>query len=164
LGHKRIGFIAGRNELASARERLEAYKAALRDHALPFDAGLVAAGDFEQALAYQATKALLQAKHPPSAIFAANDLSAFGAMEAIREVELTIPKDISVIGFDDIPQASIAYPKLTTVRQPLSEMGRVAAKLLLEQIAKPATPHQHITLHTQLILRDSCQAPLQSKN
>src|SRR6185436_17974893 len=99
---------------------------------------LVLYGDYQQKTSYDAIKSLLQGMNPPpTAVFASNDLSAFGAMDAARECGLRIPDDISIIGFDDIPQASVVYPKLTTVRQPLDEMGQTAVKLLLEQIEKP---------------------------
>ncbi|PJF42253.1 MAG: LacI family transcriptional regulator [Candidatus Thermofonsia Clade 1 bacterium] len=157
LGHRRIGFIAGMPQVASARERLEGYKAALRKHGIEFDPSLVAQGNFWQLVGYQAASALLDQEQPPTAIFASNDLSAFGAMEAILERGLRIPEDISIVGFDDIPQASLVYPKLTTVRQPLDEMGRIAVRLLLEQIEEPSLPARRVTLPTQLIVRDSCQ-------
>jgi LacI family transcriptional regulator len=159
LGHRRIGFITGLLTLNSAIERLEGYKAALSDAGLPFDAELVREGDYWEQPAYQATQALLQDTNPPTAIFASNDLSAFGVMDAVRDAGLRIPDDISIVGFDDTPQASGVYPKLTTVRQPLDQMGRVAVKMLLEQIAEPDRPLRHVTLATQLIVRDSCAAP-----
>jgi LacI family transcriptional regulator len=95
----------------------------------------------------------------PTAIFASNDLEAFGVMEAIRNQGLNIPDDISVIGFDDIPQASITHPKLTTVRQPLDRMGHVAARMLLDRIENPHLEPSRVTLATQLVIRDTCQPP-----
>lgn len=160
LGHRRIGLITGMMQIASARERLEGYRAALADHDIPFDLDLVVQGDFWQPMGYQAASKLLDLDHPPTAIFASNDLSAFGAMQAVHERGLRIPEDVSVIGFDDIPQASLVHPKLTTVRQPLDEMGRVAVRMLLEQLENPSQPARRVTLSTQLIVRDSCQAIL----
>src|SRR5262245_34617392 len=96
---------------------------------------------------------------PPTAIIASNDLSAFGAMDAIRQRGLRIPEDISIVGFDDIAQSSIVYPKLTTVRQPLDQMGRVAVKMLLEHIEDSERNPRRVTLATRLIIRDSCQPP-----
>lgn len=158
LGHRRIGLITGMMQIASAQERLEGYRAALTSYNIGFDPELVVQGDFWEPTGYQAASILLDLEHPPTAIFASNDLSAFGAMEAIRERGLRIPADISIIGFDDIPQASLVYPKLTTVRQPLDEMGRVAVRMLLDLIEDPDQPARHVTLATQLIVRDSCQA------
>jgi LacI family transcriptional regulator len=158
LGHRRIGLIAGTPQIASAQERLEGYKAALADHRIDFDPELVAQGDFWQPVGCQAAITLLSLKQPPTAIFASNDLSAFGAMDAARDRGLRIPEDISIVGFDDIPQASLTHPKLTTVRQPLDEMGRTAVRMLLARIEDPSQPPRRVTLPTQLIVRDSCKA------
>jgi LacI family transcriptional regulator len=157
LGHETIGFITGLMAIHSARERLAGYKAALQEAKIMIDESLIAEGDFHPTGGYKAAQKLLEQRPRPSAIFASNDLSAFGAMDAIRHAGLEIPKDISVIGFDDIPQASTAYPKLTTVRQPLSEIGQTAVKLLLGQIEQPNRTPQQVTLETQLVKRDSCK-------
>jgi LacI family transcriptional regulator len=157
LGHRRIGFITGLMELSSAVERLEGYRAALSDHEIPVRDELIVGGDFWPGGGYAAAQQLLTLSEVPTAIFASNDLSAFGVMEAIRQRGFRIPEDISVVGFDDIPQASIVYPKLTTVRQPLDQIGRVAAKMLLEHIENPERSLRRVTLSTHLIVRDSCQ-------
>jgi LacI family transcriptional regulator len=159
LGHRRIGHITGTPQLASAGERLDGYRAALLDKGLAFDERLVVEGDFYQGGGERGAEALLNLPEPPTAIFAANDLSAFGAMDVIRARGLDIPGDISILGFDDIPNAQVAWPKLTTVRQPLAQMGRVAARLLLDQIEQPGRPVRRVTLSTELVIRDSC-APL----
>lgn len=157
LGHTRIAFITGSLAVRSAVDRLEGYKAALADCDIPFRKELVTEGDYQQQTAYKCAINLLQnLDSPPTAIFASNDLSAFGAMDAARECGFRIPDDISIIGFDDIPQADLVYPKLTTVRQPLDKMGEVAVKLLMEQIENPDRPPQRAILPTQLIIRDSC--------
>ncbi|CAG1014604.1 partial putative HTH-type transcriptional repressor ExuR, partial [Anaerolineae bacterium] len=157
LAHRqRIGIITGLMEITSAGERLEGYKSALTDHNIAFDPDLVAIGDFWQPSAYQAALDLMSLKNPPTAIFASNDLSAFGAMEAVRESGLRIPEDVSIIGFDDVPQAALVHPKLTTVRQPLDQIGRVAVRMLLEQIDNPGHPPRRVTLATRLVVRDSC--------
>ncbi len=95
---------------------------------------------------------------PGTAIFASNDLSAFGAMEAIQQRGLSIPEDISLVGFDNIPQSSLVSPKLTTIHQLLEQMGQIAVKMLLEHINDPNRPPRRVTLGTQLIIRDSCRA------
>ncbi|MBI1277601.1 MAG: LacI family DNA-binding transcriptional regulator [Anaerolineaceae bacterium] len=157
LGHTRIAFITGLLAVRSAVDRMQGYKAALTDCNIPVREELIIEGNYQQQTGYEATKKLLQSVNPPpTAIFASNDLSAFGAMDAARESGLRIPEDISIIGFDDVPQASFVYPKLTTVRQPLEEMGRVAAKMLLAQIEDRSHPPQRITLPTELVIRDSC--------
>lgn len=157
LGHTRIGFIAGTPELSSAVERLEGYRAALAGHGIEFDPQLVQNGDFKQHPGFAAANALLDLKEPPTAIFAANDLSAMGVYEAIRGHNLRIPEDVSVIGFDDIPHTTVMHPPLTTVRQPLIEMGRLATRMLLERIENPDQPARRIVLPTELIIRSSCQ-------
>ncbi len=156
LGHTRIAFITGLLDIRSAVDRLAGYKSALSDSDIPFREELVAEGDFLQQAGYDAAQHLLQSENPPTAIFASNDLSAFGAMEAVRDADLRIPDDVSILGFDDTPQSSLAFPKLTTVRQPLEQMGRVAVKILLEQIEDRGRPAQQVTLATQLVIRDSC--------
>jgi LacI family transcriptional regulator len=159
LGHTRIAFITGALAVRSAIDRLQGYRAALTDSAYPIKEELIIEGNYQKQTSYEVTKSLLHSVDPlPTAIFASNDLSAFGAMDAIREHGLRIPEDISIIGFDDIPQASLVHPKLTTVRQPLEQMGQVAAKLLLERIEDRNRPPQRVTLATQLVIRDSCGA------
>jgi LacI family transcriptional regulator len=157
LGHRRIGLITGLMGLNSAVERLEGYRAALLDHEIPFDPALVAEGDFWQAKGYQAAQKLLQLSPLPTAIFASNDLSAFSAMEVVRDAGLSVPDDISVMGFDDIPQASLVYPRLTTVRQPLDQMGRVAVRMLVDRIETAQAAPRRVTLSTNLVIRDSCR-------
>jgi LacI family transcriptional regulator len=156
LGHRRIAHITGTLEIASAVQRLDGYRAALRDLGIAYEDRYVINGDFHQQGGQRAASVLLDLPMPPTAIFASNDLSALGAMEAIRARGLYIPRDISVIGFDDIPHAQITYPKLTTIRQPLAQMGRVAARMLLEIIEQPEQPPRHITLATELVVRDTC--------
>jgi LacI family transcriptional regulator len=159
LGHRRIGFLAGLPQLNSAIERLEGYRSALADSGLTFREEYITRADFMMPQGYEAARKLLDLDDAPTAIFAANDLSALGAIDAIRTRGLKIPEDISVIGFDDIPQAAVAYPKLTTVRQPLNQMGREAVKVLLEHLANPALEIRRIVLDTRLIIRDSCDSP-----
>ncbi|MBE0688670.1 MAG: LacI family DNA-binding transcriptional regulator [Anaerolineae bacterium] len=159
LGHRRIGVITGLLELNSAQERLNGYRAALQDNAIPIDNSLIAEGNYLQLGGYNVASELLRVHERPTAIFAMNDLSALGAMDAIREAGLSIPDDISLVGFDDIPQAAIMHPKLTTVRQPLVQMGRTAVRLLLEQLEHPDSPPGHETLATQLVIRASSQPP-----
>ncbi|HLG76000.1 MAG TPA: LacI family DNA-binding transcriptional regulator [Ktedonobacteraceae bacterium] len=159
IGHSRIGFITGTMEFGCAQERLAGYKDALKDHSLPFDPELVREGDFLQPQGYHCAQQLLSLPTPPTALFVSNDVMAFGAMEAARERGLHLPMDLSIIGFDDIPQAAHVHPTLSTVRQPLEEMGRSAARLLLKYIANPLAEVERIELPTELIIRESCQVP-----
>ena len=158
LGHRRIGFITGAIDQMCARDRLEGYKAALVDHGLIFASEVVYEGDFFQPLGYAGASVLLELPHRPTAIFASNDVSAFGVMEAVRDHGLRIPDDVSVVGFDDIPQATNVHPPLTTVRQPLEKMGRTATRMLLEYIKEyPQRPIERVELETELVIRQSCR-------
>lgn len=159
LGHRRIAHIAGLESMSSAQQRLAGYRAALAENNLPYDENLVANGKYQQKESIQVTHQFLDLDNPPTAIFAANDLMAFGAIEATMSRDMLIPKQLSIIGFDDVPQAMYSYPKLTTVRQPLDQMGRTATHLLLSLINTPKQASQQITLGTQLIKRDTCAPP-----
>ena len=159
LGHRRIGFITGDMALGCARDRLAGYQQALSDAGLPADPTLMREGNFFQPQGFICANELLDLAHPPTAIFASNDVSAFGAMEAVRNRGLRIPEDVSVLGFDDTPQAAQVHPALTTVRQPLAEMGKTAVELLFTYINEPDAPVKRIELPTELIIRQSCQVP-----
>ena len=159
LGHKRIGFISGVLDLKCAQDRLEGYRSALKTHHLPYEDQLVVHGDFFQSSGVTAAKVLLELSNPPTAIFASNDVMAMGVMDFARHMGKRVPEDLSVIGFDDIPQASMVFPALTTVRQPLEQMGRVATQMLLEFLNNPEKEAHRIELPTQLITRDSCVPP-----
>jgi LacI family transcriptional regulator len=158
IGHRRIGFISGPVRESPSGERLAGYRDALSQHGVAHEESLVQQGDFTRQSGYTCTQALLALKPMPTAIFASNDPMAFGVMKAIQEAGLRIPGEMSVIGFDDIGSSSETHPPLTTVRQPLREMGRVGAQIILEMLRG----HPHLPkaeLRTSLILRDSC-APL----
>ena len=155
LGHKRIGFITGNLNLPVAVQRFEGYRRALGAFAVPFDAGLVCEGDFRQERGREAALELLGRDPRPTAIFASNDESAFGVLEAAESLKLSVPSDLSVVGFDDLPISKHVNPKLTTVRQPIREMGNVAAKLLLEQL-RYGQPSTSVQLSTELVVRSSC--------
>jgi LacI family transcriptional regulator len=158
LGHRQIGFISGWMGLGCSRERLAGYKEALKAYHIPVDENLIYKGEFRQSSGFEGTRAFLKQTNPPTAIFASNDVMAMGVIEAARMHGLQIPEDMSVLGFDDIPMAANLHPKLTTVRQPLEKMGRLAAKMLLDLIYEPQEEPLHIELPTELIVRDSCQA------
>jgi len=155
LGHKRIGFITGSLDLGAAVERLAGYRSALHTHHLPVEPELIYEGGFNQPDGYAGASALLGLENPPTAIFASNDVMAMGAMDATRDRGLRIPDDISIVGFDDIPQARQVRPTLTTVRQPLEHMGRVATQILMGILADPDKKVSRIELPTELIVRDS---------
>jgi LacI family transcriptional regulator len=159
LGHTRIGFITGSMDLGCSEERLQGYRAALRTHRIPEDETLVYPGTFNQPDGYAGASTLLDLDDPPTAIFASNDVMAMGVMDAVRNRGLRIPGDVSVVGFDDIPQASLVRPALTTVNQPLEKMGRVATQMLLDLFQNDGKGDCRIELPTKLVIRESCQPP-----
>ncbi|WP_105033180.1 LacI family DNA-binding transcriptional regulator [Arthrobacter ruber] len=156
--HRRIGFVAGRPGLWCSRARLDGYRAGLDAAGLPFDPALVITGDFDYASGFAAGVQLLEREDRPSAIFAASDQMALGVYEAARQQGMRIPDDLSVIGFDDLPEASWASPPLTTVRQPLSEMGMLAARTLVRLMRGEAVESPRIELSTKLVPRSSVRA------
>lgn len=158
LGHRRIGFITGSMDLGCAQDRLAGYRAALRTYHIPVADELIYEGTFFQPDGHTGASLLLDLPNPPTVIFASNDVMAMGAMDAIRNRGLRIPDDVSVVGFDNIPQASLVRPALTTVEQPLEKMGRVATQMLLELLEHPESKVQRIELPTKLIIRDSCRS------
>lgn len=153
LGHRRIGFITGRMNLGCARDRLAGYRDALKQNGIQPDKALICNGSFHQPEGYACAQALLALRNPPTAIFASNDTMAFGVMDAARDCGLRIPEDISIIGFDDIPQCTMTHPPLTTVRQPLHEMGQTAVQMLFSVIDNPQQPPVRVRLQTQLVMR-----------
>jgi LacI family transcriptional regulator len=159
LGHRRIGIITGWMDMVSARDRLSGYRTALADHHIPVDDSLIYEGDFTQLSGYNGTNHLLDLPQPPTAIFASSDLVAMGVMDAVRVRNLKVPADLSVVGFDDIPMSSVLVPKLTTVRQPLVDMGQRATKMLLDLIQKPEAKQASIVLPTMLMVRESTAPP-----
>jgi len=120
LGHKRIGFISGRPELVSSNRRMKGYRDSLENAGITIDESLISAGDYTTETALQCTRDLLALDNPPTAIFAANDQTAVGVFQVAQELGMRIPEDLSVIGFDNIPESK--YMGLTTVDQFLSEM------------------------------------------
>ena len=159
LGHQRIGIVTGWMDMVSARDRLDGYRAALDDAGIPFESELLFEGDFSQPGGFRGGSYLLDLAEPPTAIFASNDISAMGVIEAARAHGLQVPGDISVVGFDDIPTAALLNPKLTTMRQPLQEMGRSATELLLDLLKDPEDKSESIIFPTELIVRETTAPP-----
>ncbi len=158
LGHRKIGFICEWFGDLSFAERFEGYKLALQKHGLPYDEDLTAEGlPRQEGSGYVAMRKLLERKLP-SAVFAANDMTAAEAIRAIKEKGLRIPEDIAVVGFDDGSLAPHTEPSLTTIRVFREKMGIIAARRLLELIEDPGQPPVQIKLSTQLIIRGSCGA------
>ena len=155
LGHRRIAAIAGPPGWLATEDRRRGYRAALEASRIAHDPALEVDADFEVGPGADAAASLLALPDPPTAIFAFNDAIAIGAMRAARERGLRVPEDLSVVGFDDIKYATIVTPSLTTVRQPLAEMGRAAVRLLLGQ----ASETLHVELTTRLVVRESTAPP-----
>ncbi|MBI5255242.1 MAG: LacI family DNA-binding transcriptional regulator [Burkholderiales bacterium] len=137
LGHRRIGFISGDPAQAATPRRLAGYRAALSVHGLTEDPTLVVEGDFRFRSGLEGCDRLLALPVPPTAIFASNDDMAMGAVVAAQRRGLSVPADLSVAGFDDSQWASLVWPQLTTVRQPLAEMAVAAVDLLVSRTSKP---------------------------
>lgn len=156
LGHRRIAVIGGSTTLRCSIDRIAGYRAALEEAGIPIDPAYIRPGEFIHQTGYEQTCALLELPEPPTAIFAGSDLQAMGVYSALRTRGIAIPDEISVIGFDDVPLAALVTPTLTTVRQPLIEMGRVATTMLLRLIAEEPLDSMRIELATSLIIRESC--------
>ncbi len=157
LGHRRIGHIAGRGSHGARAWRLGGYKDGLRKAGIEFDEALVAEGDFSFESGIAAARQLLDLREPPTAIFAANDDSACGAMHEAFERGLSIPRDLSICGFDDTPASAQVWPSLTTVHQPCREMGRIATEQVLLSIRDPQAA-QTVRIPYELKIRGSTGA------
>jgi LacI family transcriptional regulator len=158
LGHTRIAYIAGDPDFDSSSSRLRGYHDALRVAGMGVDDRLIVQGDFSRASGAHLAEALL-AKEQPTAIVAAADVMALGAIDAARAAGVGVPADVSVVGFDDIPQAEESFPKLTTVRQPLHEMGQTGARMLLSLIEGKRPLLEHVEFATTLVVRATTAAP-----
>jgi LacI family transcriptional regulator len=157
LGHHKISFVGGMKHLSVMSEREAGYLAALRKHNLPFVAEYLRQGNNRQDGGYAAVCDLLSLSQPPTAILIANNMMTLGGLQAIHELGLEIPDQVSLVGFDDMDWAASLRPPLTVVAQPAYEMGETAATLLLERIQTPELAHKMIVLNTSLIVRASCQ-------
>jgi LacI family transcriptional regulator len=159
LGHRRIGFLAGRPDLESARSREQGYRQALADAGIAVDPDLIRVGDYDLEMSQEPARQLLTLDDRPTAIFAANDLSAMQTMHVARTLGLAIPGDVSVVGFDNIPESALIEPPLTTIDQSIQEMGRRAVELLIAVIDGETGPAQQVTLPTRLVVRQSTGVP-----
>src|SRR5690606_7469220 len=159
LGHRRVGIIAGPRDVLCSRARLDGYRAALSAAGVDPAAVPVREGDCSHQSGFDAGRALFDIAAPLTAVVASSDQMAFGAYEALRQRGLRIPDDVTVVGFDDLPEARWSSPPLTTVRQPLTEMGRLAARTILRLAAGEAVESPRLELATTLIKRESSAAP-----
>ena len=156
LGHRRIAALLGDPTHPCTQDRLNGYRLALQDEGVPLDPELIRYGDFHFESAYKEMCSLLALPEPPTAVFVGNDEQCLGVYKALYEHGIHIPDGMSVIGFDDMPYAAMLAPALTTIRQPLQEMGRVATKMLLRLIAGEPVETIRVELATPLIKRASC--------
>ena len=159
LGHRRIGVIGGPEGWMATQERLRGYQAALAGAGVLPDPSLVRYSDFRISGGRGEAAALLDLPDPPTAVFAFNDSMAIGVMQEAAARGLRVPAELSVVGFDDTVEASVVVPGLTTVRQPLAEMGRTAVSLLLRQLQNRRFEPLRMEIETRLVLRDSTAAP-----
>jgi LacI family transcriptional regulator len=153
-GHRRVAHISGPLAIPDSQARLQGYRRALEEAGLVCDERLVATGDFRETGGYEATQTLLSRGASFTAIFVGNDQMAVGALDALTEAGVRVPDDVSLIGFDDIMFAKYLSPKLTTIRQPLFEMGRAAAQLALELLTKKETG-VNSKFEPELVMRQS---------
>ena len=155
-GYSQIAFISGPADSPDSNIRFDAYRQVLQDHGMPLLPRLVEQGDFLQPGGYHAMSHLLDRLTSPIAVFVANDEMAIGAFEAVRGRGLVIPDDVVIIGFDDIQMAPYTQPPLTTVKQPIHELGVLAVRKLLQRIDDPEIETETIVQPTRLIIRRSC--------
>ncbi|XVV14923.1 LacI family DNA-binding transcriptional regulator [Actinoplanes sp. CA-131856] len=159
LGHRRIGIITGPHDMMASTARLSGYRAALDAAGLPVDPELIRPGEFHHADGLEQGRRLLDLADRPTAIFASSDLYALGVYEAARSAGLTIPGDLSVVGYDDLPIARWAGPPMTTVRVPLAAMADQAVQLVLRLADEPGLAFSRIDIDTSLVVRGSTTAP-----
>lgn len=159
LGHRRIGWVGGPVESEASSDRLHGYRAALQSAGIPLDESIETNGEFTVEFGRSAAPQLLGLPNRPTALVAANDEIAIGVIEAARSLGLNVPDDLSVTGYDGIPQASWTTPRLTTVRQPLADMGRMAVRMILETSRGNPPESRHIQLVTHLLVHESSKAP-----
>lgn len=159
LGHRRIAAITGPDDMMCSHARLDGYRSAMTAAGLPIREEWVRFGDFHPEGGSRHAAELLDLADPPTAVFAGSDLQALGVYEVARQRGIRVPEELSVVGYDDIPVAEWVSPRLTTVLQPLEEMGREAARLVIRLASGAIEPAPRIELATRLVVRDSTAAP-----
>lgn len=156
LGHRNIAVISGPSDVSTATDRVHGYRKALEESGLPFDETLVQYGEFIQSSGYALTQKIIAMDPRPTAIFGANNFIAIGVVKALNDAGIKVPDEISVVGFDDLPETLVVSPFLTVASQPSYEMGCQATRLLLERLAKKDKGQkQQIILPTHVIVRGS---------
>ncbi|HWJ84536.1 MAG TPA: LacI family DNA-binding transcriptional regulator [Cellulomonas sp.] len=157
LGHRRIALLGGRTDLESAKLREDGFRHAMAAAGVAVDENLVRVGGYRPETAAAPARELLTLDERPTAIFAANDLSAIRTMEVAQELGLRVPDDVSVIGFDNVPESALANPPLTTIDQPLQDIGARALQMLVELIEGREPEATHVRLPTAMVERASCR-------
>jgi LacI family transcriptional regulator len=155
LGHRRIGFIMGHPDHGQSHDRLAGYRRALERHSVAFNGDLVKRGRFDYASGYACARSLLSSNPAPTAIFASNDAMAMGVLSAAHEIGIDVPRKLSLAGFDDSPLARHAWPHLTTVRQPIEEVARLATEELIKQLEGRSEGNSHHCLKAEVVVRAS---------
>lgn len=156
IGHVRVGLLGGPLDTSTALEREAGFRSALAAAGQPLNEDLCVRGDFAHAAGHEAVRALLDRDDPPTAVFCANDVIAFGALDGARALGVSVPDDLSIVGFDDVEMASWEAYSLTTVRQHLGEMARVGVEYLVQRIDGNAPKrHRHTRLPAELVIRGS---------
>jgi len=158
LGHTRIACIAGPSSITPSAERITGYRQALEEANLPYDEKLVLRGDYHAQSGMEITDAVLAMTPRPTAIFALNDLMALGALRAAAEAEYSVPRDLAIVGYDDLELAKFTSPPLTTIAQPKKEIGTQAVNLLAARISQKSRPPSRLVLPPELIVRRSTQS------
>lgn len=156
LGHDRIAAILGSLDMQESVDRRDGYHRALEEAGLPIEDEWVAVGDYSGQSGYEIMDQWLESNLEATAVFCASDTMAMGALLALQQAGVAVPKDLAVVGFDDLPLSKYTVPPLTTVHQPISEKGRWAANLLIDQIEGKKVEQQHVSLEPELKVRASC--------
>jgi LacI family transcriptional regulator len=159
LGHRNIACVSGPGEFEVTLERVDGWRRALQERGLVPDESLLVESDFSSAGGYEAVRQLLRARPEITAVFASNDMMALGALRAAAELGLRVPQQFSVVGFDDVELSGFVYPALTTVGCSIKELGREAARVLIDRIDNPGAPLKDVQLTPRLVVRESTAAP-----
>ena len=158
LGHRHIGYIGGRPDAQSAIRRFEGYKEGLAQAGIAYQPEWAQPGDYTRERGRMAARQLFQQAHRVTAILAANDTSALGVLDVAQELGIRVPQDLSLIGFDNIPETQLITPKLTTIDQSIQEMGSQAARMLIQILQNMELESMLYEVPTRLVVRESCQA------
>ncbi len=162
LGHRRIGMVTGSTTLICGRDRISGYIETLAEHEIDIDKRLIYYGDWQPESGMRAFNYFFGLAEPPTAVFCANDHMALGVMRAAKLNNLSIPRDLSIVGYNDITYSGYLTPPLTTMKQPLEEIGKRAVEILVKTIEEPEREKEKIMMKTEFIKRDSCTFPRQN--